>query len=201
MNDYDDVDIAARIMCGEETGIEDLIENLGGKAAGALRTKFPDIPQEDRDWALRYAAYKAIRGIETFDERKASLAGWFISIAFNVVIDMLRKGKTDFHKDMQESMDTLEDVNAPTPFSEEPESRIDEKQLEDLDKAIEELPAQLKRVARADLAAEGKANDKDLAQELGVANSSVRQYRKRYKETLYVLMSKRGHTKTKRRVG
>ncbi len=201
MDDYDDIDIAARMMCGEETGVADLIRAYGGRVRGVLKKIFPEIPDDDRDRALRYAAFKAERAIDTYDERKASLVTWFARIAINVVIDMLKNGKTNYRKDIEAGIDTLEDESVEKPFAEEPASTVDQDQLNDLQAAIEELPDQLRRVVKADLAAGGQANSADLAEELGLAKSTIRQYRKRYKEMLHTLMMKKGHTGTKRRVG
>jgi RNA polymerase sigma factor (sigma-70 family) len=200
MKDYDDDDIAVRLMCGEEAGIEELINKYGRRVAAALRAKFPDISNEDRSLALRYAAFKAARAADSFDEKKASLPAWFTKIAFNVVIDMLRTGKTEFRKTIEAGIETLEDEHTAKPFSQENEEAVDPEQLEDLKQAIEELPEQLKRVVKADLAAGGQAHTVDLAGELGLGVATIRQYRKRYKETLYEIMFKKGHTGMKRRV-
>lgn len=200
MEDYDDVDIAVRLMCGEEAGIEELINKYGRRVAGALKKQFPDISEEDRALALRYAAYKAARAGDSFDEKKGALPAWFTRIAFNVVIDMLRTGKTEFRKHIEDGIESLEDDKAARPFSDEDEEAVDPEQLEDLRQAIEELPEQLRRVVMADLAAGGHASTTDLASELGLAIATIRQYRKRYRETLYDNMVKKGHTATKRRV-
>lgn len=200
MEDYDDVDIAVRLMCGEEAGIEDLIYKYGRRVAGALKKRFPDISEEDRALALHYAAYKAARAGDSFDEKKGTLPAWFTRIAFNVIIDMLRTGKTEFRKHIEGGIESLKDNKAARPFSDEDEEEVDPEQLEDLRLAIEELPEQLRLVVRADLAADGHANTTDLATDLDLAIATIRQYRKRYRVTLYNNMVKKGHTGLKWKV-
>lgn len=201
MEDDDAIEIAVRLLCGQEDGIDQLLQKYGRRVAGVLKFKFPDVPEDDRTAVMYIAARRAVRAIGTFDEKKGTLAAWFTRIAINCLIDMLEAGRTDFRKDIGGKIEALEDTKAPDPFPEQKEPSTDPDLLVALEQAIDELPDQLRRVVRADLAADScQANTADLADDLGVGVASIRQYRKRYKEKLAEIMRQKGHTTARRRV-
>lgn len=203
MDDYDDIDIAARLMCGEDDGIDKLVQQYGRRVAGVLKGKFPSVPNEDRLLAMFAAARKAVLKADTFDEKKGSLPAWFTQIAVNCVKDMLRDGRTAFVKSIDDQNFSVEDSKTARPFADEERNGqdLDPALLCALAEAIEELPEQLRRVVKADLATTtGQANTADLAKDMGLAVATIRQHRKRYKEKLAEIMKQKGHTTTRRRV-
>ncbi|PCJ63663.1 MAG: hypothetical protein COA73_05145 [Candidatus Hydrogenedentota bacterium] len=200
MDDYDDEDIALRLLYGEEEGIDELIKAYGRRVANVLKAKYPDIPEEDRLIALRHAAYKAVRATDKYDSTQGSMAAWFTVIADRCVIDMLRQGKTDFQKNIDDFVDLIADDNAPIPFSGEVEkSEIAPELIKALMDSVHELTEQLKNVAVADLEANGKANTADLAERLGLAQSTIRKYRERYRKELFSSIKKKGFDEMTRR--
>ena len=203
MDDYDDTEIAVRLMCGEDDGIDQLVMQYGRRVAGVLKRTFPDVPSEDRLVAMFAAARKAVLKSDTYDDEKGSLPSWFTQIAVNCVKDMLRDGRTAFVKSIDDQDLSVEDSKTARPFAEEERSGhvLDPALLYALAEAIEELPEQLRRVVKADLATTtGQANTADLAKDMGLAVATIRQHRKRYKEKLAEIMKKKGHTTTRRRV-
>lgn len=196
MEEFDDEEIAIALMCGKEEGIEQLIRAHGKRVSGYLRKKYPSIPKDDRLLVLRHAAFKANRKKEQFDPEKGTGGAWLLRIADNCMKDMLRDGKTDFRKDVKGEIDSLEDTKAKRPF-EEKESEQDHG-LDDMKKAlyesIEGLTPRLRETALADLAADGKANDVDMAERMGIAESSVRKNRQRYRDEIRIAMQKQGYT-------
>ena len=200
MDDYDDVEIALRISYGEADAVRELVRLHGPWVKGYLKAKYRDIPEEDRELALRIAAYKAVKRADTFDDGVSRIGAWFLLKADNTVKDMLKLGRTAYCKNLDDHIGRMTDYgSSATAPKDEADEQLDEGQLDDLRQAIEELTPQLRRVVLADLAAGGKANTTDLGKEIGVASSSIRQYRKRAREDLYEIMKKKGHTETKRR--
>ena len=203
MDDYDEIDIATRLLCGEDEGIDQLIMAYGRRVAGVLKKKFPDVPNEDRLLALFAAARRAVQKADTFDDKKGSLPAWFTQIAVNCVKDMLRDGRTAFLKSIEARHEAIEDRTSTGLFADEKqlEQALDDALKDALYDAIEELPEQLQRVVKADLASDsGQANTADLAKDMGLAVATIRQYRKRYREKLAEILKQKGHTTTRRRV-
>jgi RNA polymerase sigma factor (sigma-70 family) len=87
----DDVELAIRMMEGDESALVDALKAYGPKIKGFLRKQFGDqLDKSEVDHVFQTSLVKFWRRISTYDTKKGALRGWWIRIARNSAIDHIR---------------------------------------------------------------------------------------------------------------
>jgi len=194
----DDVELALRMMEGDEVALSLVIRNYGPKVMGALRNKFGNqVTQDVLEDAINRAAFSLWRNADSFDDSKGSLGALFYSCAWREVINIVRNGKKTPPHTSFEDLD--KDISAPQSTSldgdEENISPEKQKRHQDLLEVIKSLPQQQRAIAEADLISGCLADNDDLAKTLGTSKNSIYVSRTKARENIRQEMRKRGHFK------
>lgn len=196
----DDLRIIFGLMEDEEVlkdeALRELLRKYGGIIRGMVRKKYGDDLQEDevQDVLIRTAT-KAWRYADSFDDRKASLGTWLVSIALREATDVLKENISEF--------DWIEDEGSiPDGFSDEEaiedgevDSKEEKKLFRDLDAVIDALPSLQRAIIRADLKCGGTADAERLAELHGSTKNSIYVSRKKAKKKIELELNKLGHFK------
>lgn len=197
MEEIDDDEIALHLWSGGAAGQWQLLQKYGPRALGALAKEYPWLTEEDREHVLERALDKALRSSGTYDDKKGPIGPWFVKVALNMAIDMLRTGKLGLKDEADVSALVEEGKKPVAEYVADGDSQL----MADLLEAIEGLPEGQKRVAIADLLdGRGCAETADLAERLGIGKSAVRVSRMRYREALQKALRKKGYKGNERRV-
>ncbi len=176
-------ELGARLQCGDERALECVLREMGPPIAGVLCHKFERVlSRDDIDDVLAIALFRLWQTRDSFDSNKGSLRVWFFRIAENAARDVLKVG---WHKARRLEVDvsqmqiasTAADngstrANTAQPFNGTMKQTIRE--------IINRLPIAQQRIISADIhCRDDVASSEWLAEELGIAQGSVRVYRKR----------------------
>lgn len=82
----DDDEIALRLMERDKEGVRLLLQTHGPRVSGFLNKYFP----AHADDALQEALKKVLISIDKFDESKGTLGAWFLTVAKNAALDLIR---------------------------------------------------------------------------------------------------------------
>jgi RNA polymerase sigma factor (sigma-70 family) len=194
----DDVELALRMMDGDEGALSQVIRHYGPKVMGGLRAKFGGTVEEDiLEDAMHRAAFTVWRKADKYDDSKASLGGFFYACAWREVINILREGENATLVSLDALKEDLPDRQATMADTEQIEELSSDKQKrnEDLLEIIEGLPGNQRAIMKADLAAGCNADNAYLAKALGSSKNSVYVSRNKAYEKIRQEMRKRGHFK------
>jgi RNA polymerase sigma-70 factor, ECF subfamily len=194
----DDVELALRMMEGDEDALHFVIRRYGPRVLGALRAKFGGTVEEDiLEDAVHRAAFTVWRKADRYDDSKASLGGFFYACAWREVINILREGERATLVSQEALDEDLPDRQAAIVDIEQIEELSPDKQKrnEDLLEIIESLPGNQRAIMKADLAAGCNADNAYLAKVLGSSKNSVYVSRNKAHEKIRQEMRKRGHFK------
>ena len=195
-------DLGARLIAGDEGVLEVILRTHGPPILALLRQRFVGpLTATDFEDVLAAALFRIWQYRERFDPALASLRVWFFRIAANIARDVLKHG---WHKARQ-----LELSVEPMQLAEVMDRRQSQRESgngEDHDSAITQripseqlrellalLPENQRRIVLADAdSRDGLVASHDLAQELGIPQSTVRVYRRRALERLRREIEQRG---------
>ena len=197
----DDAEIVVKLRARNEDGLRLLLRNHGGKVKGWMRKHYAAVlTEQEREGALNQATFNVWQHAHSYDDQKATLGAWFLRIAQNAAIDIIRQEERNRH-----SAFLCEPAYDPY------EGNIDggtgpgngqQRLLTDLDAEIHELPPHQQRIIRADLAAAGGTADSGRLSELfGIPKTHVFVYRSKARRRLRVEMQNRGHFRKLQRTG
>lgn len=194
----DDVELALRMMEGDQDALRHVINHYGPKVKGALRRKYGrTVDSRILEEAFYRAAYALWTSAGEFDDSKGSLGGLFYTCACNEVVTILRKGDKAplvsldaLDNNSQDSLTTKADAGDPSELSEEKR-----KLFADLQEVIAALPGNQRAITEADLAAGCDADNAYLAEMLGTTRNSVYVSRNKAREKIKLEMRKRGYFK------
>lgn len=190
----DDTTIVLLIMEKDEDGLRALLKAHGAKAMGFLRRRFADqIRADELEDVVWIAAHKAWKGIEQYDDRKASLGTWFVAIARNAAIDYLRGRSTEEAEPLADPAEFADPWTAEADAEETPKQR---KLRKTLDELLARLPRLQGEVMLADLAANGAADSHRLAARLGSTVPAIQTARSKARRTLRDELTRRGFAPT-----
>jgi RNA polymerase sigma factor (sigma-70 family) len=152
----------------------------------------------DIDDVLSMALFRLWQAREHYDERKSSLRVWFLRIAENAALDVLKFG---WHKARRKELSLepprLADYADPRKngHAEAPETgMLEHPEHSDLREILADLPDRQRRIILADaLSRDRVASSEYLAAELDIPASSVPVYRKRAIEKIRKELRRRGH--------
>ena len=179
----DDTEIAIMIMDRQEEGLRLLLDLHGSKVKSYLEKKFASaLSWDEIDEALYQAADNVWRKIDQYDETKARLGAWFLRIAHNCAVNIIRRESKfeEYRANFEEGLTvplTIEvSVENPT---------FDRKVKKAMKLAIDSLPPMQKSIIEADLMTEdGNASAARLAEMHGTTAGSIRVSRNKAKEKL-----------------
>lgn len=194
----DDVELALRMMEGDEGALALVIQHHGPKVMGALRAKYGGMLDESiLEDAIHRAAFTLWKKAGEYDESRASLGGFFYACAWREVINILREGEKSAPMSLDALDKELPDPKAARVDSQENEELSPGKQKlnKDLLEIIEGLPGNQRAIVKADLAAGCNADNAYLAESLGSSKNSVYVSRNKAHEKIRQEMRKRGYFK------
>lgn len=174
----EDIDIVLLLMERDELGLRALLDKHGGKVNGYLYKRYGNVlSYDEREEALAVATLKVWKAIDSFDEDKGSLSGWFIRITQRCVFDILRREKKFRDHEVElAAASQLKIMSVDLDLDSAPAK----KRKKALAAVIDKLPPMQKSIVEADLADEdGKAHSGRLAEILGTTAVSVRVLRKK----------------------
>ena len=202
----DSIDLALRLMDDDESALEDVLRLYGPSIAAALRLKYEVFNYEDVEDVLSIAVERLWAARHRYDDRRSKLRTYFWKIADNAACDVFKFGwhrakvmEVDYgdQNDLDALPDQSDPPNGTSACSESKDNRRSsktEKRLKDLRGIVDELPEKQRHIIRADAYAKDDVADAGkLADELGIARTSVRVYRQRAMETLRQKIRQRGH--------
>lgn len=95
----DDDHIALLLMERDREGVRLLAQAHGPRVLGFLRKYFP----AHADDALQEALKKVLTLIDTFDDTKGKVGAWFLTIARNAALDLIRREQKHQHVDYHDA--------------------------------------------------------------------------------------------------
>jgi len=189
----DDASLALRMMDRDLSALLIVMERYASLLRGHLRMLFHKVLSHiDIDAAVNFASFKLWRTIEQYDTKEGTLGSWYMRIAENSAIDMLRQVKRN---------PTIESPESPV--YDKPEfdcikgddweaDPISSWRANELNRIInEELEGNMQAVALADLLVGGNADRTALAQKLGTTVTSISSTRTNYRNKIERLMLER----------
>lgn len=198
----DQVELACRLMDDDESALVEILTHFGGSIVRFLVAKHSEFNEHDAEDVLSIAIKKLWDRRQQYDESEGSLRTYLFKIEDNTAKDVFKCGwakakslPVDFGDDNK--IDLVPD--SPPPADEKKRERKDrekkeKKELADLKSVIAELPEKERRIIISDAYAKDRISDSTkLADELGIAVSSVRVYRHRAWKTVRAKMKQLGY--------
>lgn len=196
----DQLELALRLMEDDQAALTEVLRRFGPSIAAAFRGKYEVLNDQDIENVLAIALHRLWDARNRYDDSRASLRTYFFHIADNAACDVFKYG---WHKARQLEVDYGEDNDLdaipcpcgdPAGPQETARNRSPTRAERDLREIIEELPDSHRYIIWSDgCARDDVASSQKLADELGVAVTSVRVYRMRAMETIRRKMRERGH--------
>ena len=193
-------DIALKLICGEESVYEDIVRNYAPAIQNWLLSLPFGLSPEDAEDVACEAIMRLWEKRNQYDDSKGSVRSYLFMIAKNLARD---RPKSSRFKTMQQerhiSDDYLKNLAAP-------KKRNANKSSEDQDRPILmalreeicELPEMQRRVLFEDAGATKELPAAELGEILGgIPAGTIRQHRKRGKDTLRCKLLNRGYGSTK----
>lgn len=179
----------------KNAALEDLLQKHGGAVKAMVLSKFGTQLQQDEihDVLIRTAT-KAWNYAKSFNDEKASLQTWLVTIALNEALDVLRENTTDCERVadgdfVEPSLKVSDDVIA------EGKLKKDSKLFDDLDIVIAGLPDLQRAIIQADLRCGGTADAERLAAIHGTSKNSIYVSRTKAKKNIETKLRSMGHYK------
>lgn len=169
-----DADIALMMAMGDEEGLRLFLHRYGGRMKAYLTKYYAHILQEqERDEAFNWAIHNIWRFADRYHEGKGQLASWCFRITQRAAQSVIRRESNFCSKNREYE----EDFDPADPSSETNGVNqlfgTDDPRWEHVLKAIETLPALQKAIVQADLAADGTADARRLAEIHGSSIGSI----------------------------
>lgn len=198
----DDEDIVLRMMEKDESGLTSLLEAYGPKVRGYLRKHFADVLKApELEEAFNQAAFNAWRFADRYNPDRGSLRGWFLRIARNAAVSILRCERRHLAKDLE--YDPAYDPANDCP-DEAPEPAFDSKEqrrLQELNNILyHKLTGLEQTVALNDYKAGGEADTGRLATMLGKTKNNISATRSKVKKKITQMMLEWESRQTGRKV-
>ncbi len=169
----DDATIARLLGEDAEVGLRHLLAVYGGRVRAYIRKRFGGVLSGDQiDEALNDATF---RMWNSFEPSKGKLGAWFVLMAYQASVDLLRRERRD-----QPRLASIEDMNldpvAPSEDSPSEDSSSGEFRQElvlALHSALRGLSERERTIIQADLDSDGKASTSQLAEALQTQPSCI----------------------------
>ena len=173
-----------------EAALEELLRKHGGIVKGTVRKQFGSqlAYGEEHEVLIRTAA-KVWKYAHSFDDTKAKLTTWLVSIALREAIDLIAENQPDFDLVGEEVLDARFFESG----SEEEPTKEDKKVVRDLNLVVSRLPKLQRAIIEADLACGDVADGERLAELHGTSKNSIYVSRNKAHATIEREMRKMGH--------
>jgi len=199
----DDLEIALSIMEGNPDGLRSLIRVHGPKVKGWLKKQYRHVLDDfELDEAFNTALQRVWKYADRYDDRKGKLASWFLRIARNAALSILRREQEESHHELEyePSYDPADDRGVGNMVESGDPVAKNDRTMKDLDDIIRKLPPLQQAIINADLAAAAdKADSARLAEMLDSSKNSIEVSRNKARTTIREEMLKRGHFQDKQR--
>lgn len=202
----DDIDLALRLMDDDESALVEILRRYGPAIAAALRGKYETLNYQDVEDMLSIALWRLWQARHGYDDNRSTLRTYFYRIAENAARDVFKfgwnrarqlevnYGETRELEAVASSPSTADDCEDGSPCACKARSKKAERERNDLREVVAELPESQRHIIVADSYAKDDVADAGkLADELGIATTSVRVYRLRAMDTIRRKMRERGH--------
>lgn len=194
----EDLEIAVQMMDRSEEGLRRLLVKYGPKVKGSLKKRFRDVLAEpELDEALNVAALNAWQHADQYDLGKGTLGSWFLRIARNAALDILRGESRHWRRRLEYDPASEPEVHEVLEDPPQPDSQ-DEKVIADLHEIVDGLPGLQRAITKADLAVGGTADSQRLAGLHGTSVGSIYVSRIKARETIRRTLISRGHFRSAR---
>ena len=168
-----DADIALKMAMGDQEGLRLLLETYGGRMKAYLFKRYRSVLQEgELEEAFNAAIYNVWRFADRYDESKGTLASWCIRVAQNAARSILRR-ETKYRSKNLEYDPNYDPAGDPSDAGVFGGDYNDDPRLDVLLQAVETLPPLQKAIIQADLAADGSADARRLAEIHGTSMNSI----------------------------
>jgi len=175
-SEVNDLELLQLIHDDPQQGFSLLLDQYGGRIRGYLRQRFPSLHESD----LQSAVTDAMLGLaKSFDPTRGALPAWFLLLAHQAAVAMLRAGSLAAATAAEEQH--LEEIEGGVEPLAELETR---ERLLEVYQVIESLPPLERAVLEADLAEGHTTASQPLAERLGTTVASVYAARKRARAKL-----------------
>ncbi|MCB0311494.1 MAG: sigma-70 family RNA polymerase sigma factor, partial [Bdellovibrionales bacterium] len=170
-------------MDRDEEGLRCLLDTHGGKVKGYLAKTYGNVLSSiELNEALYQAAVNVWRNIDSYDENKGKLGSWFLRIAQNCAVDIIRRESKFSKNEVREFNGSLDGIETIEPTTDDKSVRKLKKAFRN---AVKDLPPVQRSIIEADLAAEdGRASAARLAEMHGTTAGSIRVSRNKAKANL-----------------
>ena len=193
-------DIALKLICGEESVYEDIVRNYAPAIQAWLLSLPFGLSRDDAEDLVCEAIMRLWEKRERYDDSKGSVRSYLYKIAKNLLLD---RPKSSRFKTMQQerhvSDEYMKNLAAPKKksASKSPEDQ-DMPILIAVRETLRELPEMQRKVLLEDAGATEELPAPELGEILGgIPAGTIRQYRKRGKDTLRRKLTERGFSGTK----
>lgn len=174
-SDITDLEVLHLLAVDPQQAYTLLLQHYGGRIRGYLRHRFPSLDATE----LQDVMTDALLALETtFDADRGTLAAWFLLLAHQHAVRVLRRrrgGLALLDEVAQASLVAGEDPVA---------ALVSRERVEQLRQAISELPTLERAVVQSDLDGEPNLTAQALAEQLGTTAASVYTARKRARRRL-----------------
>lgn len=180
--------IALKLMCDDESAIEDILKFYAPKVQNSLLRKYEGIVHEvDMEDIMSQAIMNLWVSRSTYDDKKSSVRSWLYTIANNLIKDIQKQG---WHKAMGlEKIVEQEFLGQSTVIEKHPnqstvvDCKKDDKKSAAVNRVLRELPEVQREILIADSFADDDVADSgELGGKLGYPATTIRVYRNRAKE-------------------
>jgi len=183
----------------DEDALRLFLRQYGGCMKAYLQERFGNILQEgERAEALSVAVHNIWRFAERYEEGKGKLVSWCIRITQRAAQSILRR-ETKYRAKNLEYDATYDPAGDPPEDATVAGEPKDDPKLDVLPKAIEMLPPLQKAIIRADLAADGVADARRLAEIHGTTINSIYVSRTKAHENLKIQVEQLSRQPAKKR--
>jgi DNA-directed RNA polymerase specialized sigma24 family protein len=183
----DDVELALRMMDGDEQALVTVLRLYAARVENTLRGTFSNVPIGVLEDAVNRAAYTIWKKAGKFDDSRGTLAGLFYKCAVREVQNILREGP----KANVVSLDDLD--HEPIPHEHGKLTPRKKEQLDALVACIAALPQLQRAICEADSIAGGTADSAYLAKTHHTTIGSIYVSRNKARSTIRSEMTKRGY--------
>ena len=189
-----DAEIVRLVSERNAGGLRLLLAAHGSCARGHLRRSLGStMSEQDLDDALGRASFQVWRRIESFDANKGSLRAWFLRIARNAGVEVLRERQ---RLPWEIAGDGVDHLPAPTADRDEDPAVLTPAParafLETLRQCIDALPRMQRQIIQADLRSGDVADAGELAKTLHTTRNTVYVTRSNARKALRKALSERG---------
>ncbi|GEM_PF-7052145 len=200
-SEADDADLALRMTKKDEDALTTVIELYGPRVRGFLRKNFGDTLQQlELDEVFNQAVFNVWRFAQRFQPDKGGLRGWFIRIARNAAVSLIRGETKHLARELEEdpAYDPAEAYEDVSPDVDPTESR----RLEKLEHFMSnELIGTEREVALNCFKTGGEADSVRLAVVLGKTRGYIDTVKSKVKKKIAEAMLKWEAEERRQRVG